>query len=190
VLIGGNFQSVDGITRRGLARLSGSGTVDSGFVVDTGSVASIALQKDNKILIGGSLNTLNGIPDVITRLNADGSVDSSFVPAVALGFAKCVVIQPDDKVLIGGVFSTVVGNRTNRTLISRLNTDGSLDPTFDAGLVLDGPSGPYVSSIALQPNGKMIVGGDSLGLLYFQVFLSQNGDGQPMASHDSTSMAR
>lgn len=42
------------------------------------AINSIAIQTDNKILIGGSFGVLNSRNTNLTRLNMDGSIDASF----------------------------------------------------------------------------------------------------------------
>jgi len=64
-------------------------------------------------------------------------------------------VQPDGKVLIGGGFTTI--NGTNRNGVARLNTDGSLDSTFVAGI---SPFGNSIYSIAAEPDGKVLIGGE------------------------------
>ena len=68
-------------------------------------------------------------------------------------WVESVVVQADGKVLIGGYFTTV--NGTNRNHIARLNSNGSLDNSFDPGTGADG----FVRSIALQSDGKVFIGG-------------------------------
>jgi uncharacterized delta-60 repeat protein len=72
-----------------------------------------------------------------------------------------IVTQPDGKILIGGVFTTVAPNGgapVPRNGIARLNADGTLDTVFDPN-ALSGPGGGIVLSIALQADGKILVGG-------------------------------
>ena len=64
-----------------------------------------------------------------------------------------MAVQPDGRIIIGGEFTHVDGVPLNH--IARLNADGSLDPTFDPGAGFDGD----VFSLALQPDGKVVVGG-------------------------------
>src|SRR6185369_1741156 len=90
----------------------------------------------------------------IARLNADGSLDNSFNPAAGTSGVSSFALQPDGKVLIG-VGSYVV-NGTNRYGVARLNANGSLDSSFNPGTGAD----VSVHCIAVQPDGKVIIGGD------------------------------
>src|SRR5439155_23409830 len=102
--------------------------------------------------------TINGITRKnIARINANGTVDNSFNPGTGPDRAvDAVALQPDGKVLIGGSFTNV--NGTPRPRIARLNADGSLDPTFNAGTGADA----RVSAIAVQPDGNVLIAGDFL----------------------------
>jgi uncharacterized delta-60 repeat protein len=74
----------------------------------------------------------------------------------ANGAVRVVVVQPDGKILLGGDFTTLAPNggaTVARHHIARLNPDGTLDTGFDP----DATAGVY--AIALQPDGKILVGG-------------------------------
>ena len=123
-------------------------------------VYALAIQGDDKILIGGWFATVNtSARNNIARLNADGSVDSGFGNGMAgpSSAPLSIATQPDGKVLIGGSFSTV--NTTARNFIARLTSDGSIDPAFNPG-VLESPTGYGVYCIALQADGKILIGGE------------------------------
>ncbi|MBK8875134.1 MAG: delta-60 repeat domain-containing protein [Bacteroidetes bacterium] len=81
IIVGGSFNRYGGITRAGIARLHIDGTLDLSFDPKLNRVIainSIAIQTDNKILIGGSFGVLNSRNTNLTRLNMDGSIDASF----------------------------------------------------------------------------------------------------------------
>ena len=160
VIVGGNFSSIKGTNRNGIARLNTNGSLDNSFNAGTGnysSVSSVALQSDGKVLIGGGFTVVNGTNrNNIARLNANGSLDSSFNPGTGVsgGSVYSVALEPDGKVLVGGSFTTI--NGTNRNNIGRLNANGSLDTSFKPGTGADG----RVRSIALQSDGNVLIGGD------------------------------
>ena len=162
VLIGGSFTSYNGTTRNRVARLNADGSLDTSFA-PTGSglnnsVYSLALQPDGKVLVGGEFTSYNGTTrNRIARLNADGSLDTSFSPTGSGldNSLRSVVVQPDGKVLVGGFF--IKFNGTARNLIARLNADGSLDTSFAP--TGSGLNDAYLYSLALQPDGKVLVGG-------------------------------
>jgi uncharacterized delta-60 repeat protein len=173
ILIGGEFTSCGGVARFGIARLNPDGSLDTSFdpgAGANGTVYAIASQPDGKVLIGGSFLTYDGIARRrIARLNADGSLDSSFNPGVGVnGIATAAVyaiaLQPDGKAILGGVFSSF--NNTPRRRIARLNSDGSLDLSFDPGTGVEGFGTVSLVALALQPDGRVVVAGN---------FVSYNG---------------
>jgi uncharacterized delta-60 repeat protein len=164
LLVAGNFLTFAGNDARdGIVGLNTDGTVDSNFVPVTidGFVYSVALQSDGKILIGGVFDSVNGVADPgIARLNANGSLDSSFQ---ANGFTRNtstarvrgIVLQPDGLILLSGAFRVGTGNPPNRMPVVRLNTNGSIDLTFTStGVVTSLGTG---REIFLQPDGKVVV---------------------------------
>ncbi|MBU6400518.1 MAG: hypothetical protein KGS61_09385 [Verrucomicrobia bacterium] len=158
VLLGGEFTAIDGITFNRVARLHANGYLDSGFNPGAGAegiVDAVCAQADDKVLLGGAFATVDTVSrNRIARLNADGSLDSSFDPGQgANDVVRCVASQPDDKVLLGGDFTSIQFASVNH--LARLNADGSLDGTFSVGAGSDGP----VYAIALQPDGKVLVAG-------------------------------
>jgi uncharacterized delta-60 repeat protein len=165
ILIAGSFWTVNGVARTNLARLNPDGSLDDSFLHDLagvpGYIACVALQQDGRILIGGQFSSVNGVSrHNIARLNSDGSLDASFLNGLGTDYdVNSVALQPDGKALIGGMFGLVNGVSRNR--IARLNPDGSLDLSFLNGLA--GPNND-LSAVALQPDGKILVG------VFFTVF--------------------
>ena len=159
VLIGGFFTQYNGTGSNYIARLNADGSPDTGFDPGTGAngtVYSIAVQGDGKVLIGGSFTQYNGTGrNYIARLNANGSLDTGFNPGTgASGVVWSVVVQGDGKILIGGSFTQY--NGTGRNYIARLNANGSLDTDFNPGT---GANNGTVYSIAVQGDGKVLIGG-------------------------------
>src|SRR4029079_16659575 len=71
----------------------------------------------------------------------------------ANGAVNIIALQLDGKILVGGDFTQFNGRTRNR--LTRLNSDGSLDPTINFGAGANGP----VSSIVVQPDRKILIGG-------------------------------
>jgi len=162
LILGGGFNERSSLGQF-VTRLNSDGSGDFFFDTDffTHSPASlavvrtVAIQSDGKILVGGTFDNYDGVTvGNIARLNSDGSRDSSFNSGIGFnnGVEK-IVIQPDGKILVGGFFVSYDGITANR--IIRLNPDGSRDNTFDVG----DKANASVDSIALQSNGKILVGG-------------------------------
>ncbi len=169
ILVGGSFTMLDGQTRNYIGRLNADGSLDRSFnpgaVANLGAfpgVTALVVQADGKILVGGSFTTLGGQPcNCLGRLNADGTLDTGFNPGPVgggpYGGVRCLALQADGKILVGGGFTNLCGQPCN--YLGRLNADGTLDSGFNPG---PGPVsyGGSVQSLAVQSDGKILVGGD------------------------------
>ncbi len=115
-----------------------------------GKVSKILLQPDGKVLVAGVF------PRKLLRLNADGSLDASFDAGTGPNNngVSSMAVQPDGKIIVGGFFTTFDG--VARDSIARLNADGSVDTAFDPS---GGPDA-IVRTLALQPDGRTLLGGD------------------------------
>ena len=162
IIIGGNFQFYNyGLDSANfILRLNSDGSVDTSFITGTGfngTVRETEIQSDGKILVGGSFTDYNGTPaNCISRLNSNGSIDTSFVIGTGFDSSGDVVsikIQSDGKILVGGQFTSY--NGTPASKIIRLNSDGSVDTSFVTGTGFDND----VTSISIQTDGKILVGG-------------------------------
>ena len=178
ILIGGMFTQFGDGPHRGVARLQADGTLDDTFAVTTaGNVFALALQPDGKILLGGDFLNVNSRPcQRLARLNPDGSLDESFTAKAGVnGGIRAVVVQPDGRILVAGGFDAVAGRRQYR--VARFNPDGTGDGTFNPGR---GASG-VVWSLALQPDGKILVAGDfaSFDQKACNRLVRLNADGRP-----------
>jgi uncharacterized delta-60 repeat protein len=154
------------------ARLNANGTLDAAFVLPgpdahLGNNTGFTVQADGKILIGGFFFNYNGTPrPQIARINADGSLDTGFLPATPYpGLQiRALALQPNGKVLVGvDVAGSSVLDLRNR--IVRLNADGSLDTSFlqdGAGFetINAVANGTKVHALLLQPDDALVVGGD------------------------------
>jgi uncharacterized delta-60 repeat protein len=171
-------------------RAIGSSDLDSAFVVEispgltpasypaflngTGAVNATALQSGGQILAGGNVSRYKTSGDLsaLKRLLPTGALDTSFNSGGA-GLAategdpevNALLVDSADRIYVGGVFSSYNGSA--RSGILRLLADGSLDPDYaPAGL---GGGLRYAQALALQPDGKLLVGG---------AFSSINGNGR------------
>ncbi|CAG5068792.1 hypothetical protein DYBT9623_01524 [Dyadobacter sp. CECT 9623] len=176
-----NFQELNDVILVG--RLNGSGLLDnsfgeSGFVKtaigkrDVGT--SVAIQKDNKILILGKTQKvkISGYPDMaLLRYDSNGNLDNSFGTSGIVittfensddeGYA--LALQSDDKILAAG-FTAKNNGSTTDFAIARFHPNGTLDVSFGTtGKVSIDISGDldFGSLVVLQKNGKIILGGYS-----------------------------
>jgi uncharacterized delta-60 repeat protein len=148
ILAGGNFNHVNGLSRNFVVRLRPDGSADGGFkeVGLGGGVNAIALQADGEVVFGGDCG--------IARVSTNGTLDVTFNPALRTQDLQvnALGLQSDGKILVGGAFTTI--NGVPRNCLARLNTDGSVDTAFDAGV-----SGWPVYCLAMLPRDKILIGG-------------------------------
>ena len=183
ILVGGQFTTLAGQSRNRLARLNADGTLDATFNPSVPgeyvAVYSLAVQPDGKILVGGAFTNIAGqVRNRIARLNADGAIDAAFNPDAGGDYTsvQALSVQADGKILMGGTFRTVAGQE--RWYIARLNSDGTVDSTFNPG------ANQGVATFALQADGKILVGGN-FTLMGGQVryrLARLNADGTPDAT--------
>jgi hypothetical protein len=111
----------------------------------------------NQIVIGGSFTSINGYSrEYIARLNADGSLDTSFNPGLGVGSpVTAMALLPDGEVIISGAFTSFNGVGIAGGL-ALINTNGTLDTSFNPG------TGPNITGVivASEPNGKALIAGN------------------------------
>jgi len=180
ILIGGSFPTFNGVPRSRIARLNADGSLDATFNPGSGfnnTVLSIVVQPDGKILVGGAFTQYNGAPvGIIVRLNADGSLDSTFNTgaASANGSVESIVLQPDGRILVGGQFSFF--NGAPALGVVRLTASGAIDTAIN----VPGTASGIVTAVALQADGKILVGGVfNNGTSVSPSLLRYNADGSP-----------
>lgn len=161
VIVGGSFSTMGGFARPYVARLDTNGVVDQTFNTGSGpngTVFATLVQDDGKVIIGGDFTTVNLKPaPYLARLNTDGSLDTNFTANINFNASvRSLALQSDGKMVVGGYFTvTNLLGETNR-YITRINTDGSNDFSFNP----EGGGDAPVLALALQLDGKILVGGD------------------------------
>lgn len=184
----------NGTNEIAVQRLTPTGQLDTTFgdqgtsIVSAGTTANaygMNLQRDGKIVIAAEANDRGTRVFLAVRMNKDGGLDQGFadhglarIPIGAFSLATAVEIQPDGKIVLTGegypdnfpAFATV-----------RLNPDGSRDKGFgvDGVAIAKIGTGGGGSGMALQPDGKVLVGGvaDTNGHRF--ALLRYNADGSP-----------
>lgn len=158
----GQFAASATVPHAGIVKLTSAGAVDSTFAAGLAGanvlpVTAVVRQHDGKYVVCGAFSQMHGVArNSVARLNADGTLDTTFDPGTGpnriagsrIGYS--MVIQPDGKIILGGQFTT--WNGIARAGLVRLNSDGSLDTTF-ANLddtVNFFASAEMVKSVALQ----------------------------------------
>jgi uncharacterized delta-60 repeat protein len=150
------------------------GIVRTAFAVGGETANAIALQSDRKIVVVGGQGTLSGASWVVARYNPDGSLDPTFgnggevvmpFPTSQVGAALSVLIQPDGKIVVGG-YVGLSEKGADAGVVVRYDAGGTLDNSFGVGGEVAGMPGSfaYVSGVALQGDGKIVLAGSDNGL--------------------------
>jgi uncharacterized delta-60 repeat protein len=150
---------------------NGGKVASSGInIVNDGTINSIAIQSDGKIIAVGKTSQADGIGFSLVRYNTDGSTDTTFGTSgkVIASFGinvsiNSIAIQPDGKVVVTGGGSIAFGSKGD-FIVARFNADYSLDTTFgDNGKVFTDFNNfnDTARSITIQPDGRIVVAGPS-----------------------------
>lgn len=176
IVIGGTGRSDGGTGPLALAavRLRTDGGLDQSFgtrgiaTVPIGSVAQatgLAIQSDGRIVLGGAAVT-DHHRFVVARLNANGSIDTSFgsngyTTFSPDGVAWGLVLQPDGRIVLAGE-ATSGGQRVY--MAARVRSNGAPDSSFGSGGVVMIPVGSNAWGMAIvrQPDGKLLVTGTAV----------------------------
>lgn len=163
LLVGGYFTNVDGVGAQDyLIRLNSDGSLDQTFTppVLNSNVTAIAAVSGGKFLLGGNFTNAdsNADADYLIRIAADGSLDTTFIPAGTkpqLNSAAVALLPlSDGSVVVGGEFTSAYGDSAYARLV-RINTDGSRFASWSSTTNTAG-----VFGIAELSNGNLLVGGN------------------------------
>lgn len=210
VIVGTATMSTSGDTDFAIARLHSSGLLDSTFdsdgkqtvAIQPGSgladiASSIAIDGGNRIIVAGSSRTSSsgGHDFAVVKLTTNGSLDRTFDFDGRATIAFDLGGQNDDratslgvqngKIVVGG-FAQIDGQGNDDFAITRLNSNGSLDRTFDGdgkatvSFDVGGDKQDRAASLAIQANGQIVLAGsvqmDASGDFDFAV-VRLNGNG-------------
>lgn len=158
VLLGLESWNCPASTRRGLVRLNADGSLDPTFSADIREpVQRLVAQPDGRFLAAGDFVAVNGLvrPGLV-RLNADGVLDESFVlSGAAFHSVSALAVLSDGRIVAGGEST----EDTWRQTVVVLDSNGSRDPNFQALFDYD-DNDPAVWTLAVQPDGQLLVGGE------------------------------
>jgi uncharacterized delta-60 repeat protein len=156
VVIAGSFHKALPNERFDILRLNADHTVDTTFNAGTatqgsGTINSVFIQPDGKILIGGTFNRFNGVStsSPLLRLNADGNADTTFnVTGLDVTSVYDIDRQSTGKILASA------SNLNGSSFIARFSVDGSWDQTS----VRPGGTG-FGFRIDVTSDDRVLVGG-------------------------------
>lgn len=155
ILVAGLFSTVQGEERHDIVRLNADGSIDRAFDAGQGTtdyIGSMTVQPDGKILLGNCyINSFDGLPGGgVLRLNADGSVDTGFIPPRLNGPVSRVVAAQD------GVYLAAYldfGGETSDRLFRLDPGNGALDTAFPPARLEDFGAG----SLRIAMAGDQVV---------------------------------
>ncbi len=193
IILGGTFTTVNGIIRNNIARLTTSGFLDTTFNPGAGANGSVNTMAETfiggarEIYVGGNFSDISsgsgnssGFSPYLARLFNNGTLDTGFNVGFGLdGPVFAIAVYPTNsiyagKVVIGGSFIHYNGVAANGLV--RLNSDGSLDTSFNPGTAA---TNGIVNALAIQPDGRVLVGGsfNNFGGATVHNFTRLNNDG-------------
>lgn len=131
---------------------------------------AVAVQPDGKVVVAGSSSSNAGTFVTLVRYGRDGGLDTTFgnggklvTPVGASDDAAlALAVQADGRIVVVG--STEQAATGQDFLLLRYLADGSLDPSFGAGgkvITSFGDDSDRALAVAIQPDGKIVVGGES-----------------------------
>lgn len=157
IYVQGQFRTVDGVPRPGLALLLPDGGLDPSFSPPDGLVPSsglrslaMAVQPDGRLLL------LRPPPDGLIRLRLDGTADDAFGPvSVSGGDIEAVIALRDGPILLSGTFSAI--NGLTRWRLAWLDADGRLlpDQPLRLTLAMPAPADTIVLSVESRLAGRL-----------------------------------
>jgi uncharacterized delta-60 repeat protein len=156
-------------------------TTDFGVFISNPPLETVAIQPDGKIVAAARPSLYTG--PTVTRFNQDGSLDTTFGGGTGYVYVYCneyahhvdIALQQDGKI-VGACYDSSVGSGN---LLFRLDTAGSLDPSFGSNGYVSSQRMPW--AVAIQLDGKIIYSGDGICRL--------NADGSPDTSFGSAGCA-
>lgn len=155
IIIGGEFTTIAGVQRIGLARLNENGTLDETFqppFVNIGLVRGLKLVDNGRLLVTGQFST-NGVSTYyLARLNPDGSMDPGFTLVNGGSFsATAMATEPGGRIIVAHNYG-----------LSRFSPNGVLDTNYLKNAT--GLSVPNPLSVAVDASGRALVGAEAVSM--------------------------
>lgn len=162
IVVAGLFSSFNGASHYNLVRLNPDATIDLSFNPSVGtarSVRALLIEPDGKIVIAGTFSGVNGVArGRVARLNADGTLDTSFDPGTGANGTAINALARDSagNIYVGGSFTTF--NGAPRLRVAKLSSSGALDPVFNLGG--GGASGSVNAIASPDEAGRVVIAGN------------------------------
>ncbi len=196
IIAAGNGK-LNGISHNVLMRFMKNGIIDSSYGINgvvsdtfpnttTNQLHGVVLQNDGKLITAGIADSVSKRYVVLARYETNGTPDVSFgingkvMINMVSASILAVALQSDGKIV-------AAGSNAGEFAVYRFNQNGSIDNSFGSGGMALTAIGtlPYdaAKAILIQPDGKIVAGGDSYQSLYYLATLVRyNADGSLDAS--------
>lgn len=175
LLAAGSFKKYGADQVAGIVRLNEDATLDTTFqgkitaMINGYSyqdfINNLSFYNDGSIMASGNIRMFNQVAvNNMVRFSSNGTVNMAY-RNICKGFDRAVhkiFVQPDGKIIATGYFFSY--NGITRDRIIRLNTDGSVDESFNVDTHLYMPTSNFPVDIHFQPDGKILMG--TTGMVY------------------------
>jgi len=156
-IIGGQFESIDGVPRRNLARLRPDGALDPEWTVQIdaaeGMVGALTADTDGSVFVGGSFLAIGGHQRArLAKIRADGSIDPLWNPG-ASDSVWAIALGGNGSLYVGGKFQSIGG--VQRSALAKLSASGTgtVDSNWSTRLT-------QLSAMTIAPGGGLYVIGN------------------------------
>jgi uncharacterized delta-60 repeat protein len=158
----------------------------AGSVPGDATAAALLAQPDGRQILLGSSETGDSSDFALARYFGDGTLDRSFGvggkvitpfgadPGASDAHATAAAITADQRVIVAGLIGEPT---TGQLALARYTPDGALDPSFGKGGEVVLPSLPAGTAVTVQPDGKILVAGNSPGPTHKAAIARLNADG-------------
>ncbi|HEX7861361.1 MAG TPA: hypothetical protein VF773_13595 [Verrucomicrobiae bacterium] len=155
VYAGGQFNSVNGSPRNNLARLNPSGAVDASFAIQPdAAVLTISADNSGSIYAGGAFNAPSRH---LAKISSGGQVLPLALQSSTSSRIDCLALSSDGSVVIGGPFRSLAG--TPAIHVAKISSAGQVDSAFESSLLSSAAFEAGADALAIQSDGKILVGG-------------------------------
>ncbi len=161
IIVGGSFTSFGGTARKSIVKITQTGVLSSSFMqtdLPNGDINVLCVTNSNQVFTFGTFTQFgsNLVAGKIAWLHTNGSLDVAKSKYHGTNSGVTCAKQSNEKILVGGSFS--VYNTSNVSKLIRLNSDGTLDTTFQA----TGLEVISVNDIEILAGDKILIAGKFL----------------------------
>ncbi|MBK7146009.1 MAG: delta-60 repeat domain-containing protein [Xanthomonadales bacterium] len=181
-IIGGEFESINGVARKNLARINADGSVDMAWNPGADDrVGALAANATGDVFVGGSFTSVGGFARThLAKLTGASAVVSMWQPGVAPEAVGALAVDSGGRLLVGGRF----GSGPSATYLKRFSAvTGAVDASFSAA------PDAWVRKVLVEASGSVLIAGDFANISgnARRGIARLDGNGQLLASFDAAS---